>query len=308
MRSEKIPGYAAARLYYSVSPARSGDPEALTRSKADALRARVGADLALRVETTPFSGELFGVSSRGPYTRAVLRLVEAEWSDAVLPGVRGMDGSLFLRFRLDDRDVLQQLIDHRDPDWDPELAFRRRILHWGSQNWGGLTWTLSAGGTHLYCCDVDVFLPEEPQEVTEDLYLYVLSFDPVLYARAWSDEAGEARRDREGLDGPVVPATAGRPAGEPGDPGTAAPDEDPRVCRCIGCGRWLTLPSAMLAVLDEPGGMAIVPCAECGTGRMIRVSSASDRRLGGVRYEMVPPPDTSLIPDEVLRAVKRLED
>jgi hypothetical protein len=288
VRSEKIPGYAAARLYYSVSPARAGDPEALTRSKADALRACAGADLELRVETTPFSPELFGVSSRGPYTRAVLRLVEAEWSDGVLPHVRGMDGSLFLRFRLDDSEFLQQLIDLRDPDWDPELAFRRRILHWGAQNWGGLTWTLSAGGTHLYCCDVDVFLPEEPQEVTEDLYLYVLSFDPVAYARAWSLDAGEAQRGREGLDEPVVSDTAERPAEPPSDPGTAAPAEDPRVGRCVDCGIWLTLPYTMLAILDESGGMVIVPCTGCGTGRMVRVSSASDRRLGGVRYEMVP--------------------
>ncbi|MFJ9154111.1 hypothetical protein ACIRP7_40080 [Streptomyces sp. NPDC102270] len=308
MRSEKSPGYAAARLYYPVSPARAGDPEALTRSKADALRACVGADLELRVETTPFSPELFGVSSRGPCAEAVLRLVEAEWSDHVLPQVRGMDGSLFLRFRLDDSEFLQQLIDHRDPDWDPELAFRRRILHWGTQNWGGLTWTLSAGGTHLYCCDVDVFLPEEPQEVIKDLYLYVLSFDPVAYACARSDEAGEAQRGRGGLDQSVVPDRADRPADPPGDPGTAAPAEDPRIGRCVDCGTWLTLPSSMLAVLDGPGGTAVVPCTGCGKGRLVRISSASDRRLGGVRYEMLPPPDPSLIPKEVLRAIQQVED
>ncbi|MFG2796903.1 hypothetical protein [Streptomyces pseudovenezuelae] len=292
MRSEKIPGYAAARLYYPVTPARSGDPEALTRDKADALRACVGTELELRVENTPFSPELFGATSRSPYTKAVVRLTQADWSDGLLPQVHGMDGSLFLRFRLEDSAFLQRLIDHRDPDWDPELAFRRRILHWGTQNWGGLTWTLSAGATHLYCCDVDVFLPEEPQEVTEDLYLYVLSFDPVAYARARPEEAEDARRGREGLD----------------DAAAAPPAEDPRVGRCIGCGTWLTLPSGMLAVLDEPGGMAIVPCTGCGEGRMVRINSASDRRLGGVRYEMVPPPDPALIPEEVLRAIKRMDD
>ncbi|MFE2215387.1 hypothetical protein ACFW93_25970 [Streptomyces canus] len=308
MRSEKIPGYAAARLYYSVSPARAGDPEALTRSKADALRARVGADLELRVETTPFSPELFGVSSRGPYAKAFLRLVEAEWSDDVLPRVRGMDGSLFLRFRLDDREFLQQLIDHRDPEWDPELAFRRRILHWGRQNWGGLTWTLSAGGTHLYCCDVDVFLPEEPQEVTEDLYLYVLSFDPVAYQRAWSDEAGEDRQGRGGLDEPVGHDGADRAADPRSGPGTAARAEDPRVGRCIDCGTWLRLPSTLLAVIDEAGGTAIVPCTGCAKGHLVRISSASDRRLGGLRFEMLPPPDPSLIPEELLRAIEQVDD
>ncbi|MBD0742220.1 hypothetical protein [Streptomyces sp. CBMA152] len=153
------------------------------------------------MENRPFSPELFGVSSRHPHSEAVLQLVEAEWSDDIIPEVRGTDGSLFLRFRLDNEEFLQQLIDHRDPDGGPELAFRRRILHWGTQNWGGLTWTLSAQGTHLYCCDVDVFLPEEPVEVTEDLYLHVLSFDPVAYARAWSDEAGETPLRRVSLNG-----------------------------------------------------------------------------------------------------------
>ncbi|MBP2047615.1 hypothetical protein J2Z21_000537 [Streptomyces griseochromogenes] len=317
MRSEKIPGYAAARLYYSVSPTRAGAPEALTRSKAEALRAHVGDHLELRVDSTPFSSQLFGASQRYPYAEATLRLVEAEWSDDLNPQVRGMDGSLFLRFRLDDRRFLQQLIDHRDPDWGPELAFRRRILHWGTQNWGGLTWTLSAGGTHLYCCDVDVFLPEEPEEVTEDLYLFILSFDPVAYEHALSETGGEAEDGRREPDEPVEPAEPDVPV-EFVDPGQAdeavdsplvpatssasARDEDPHIGRCTDCGTRLRLPSALLTVVEETGGTAILSCTGCRKGQMVRIASASDRRLGGARFEVLTPPDPAYISEALRRA------
>lgn len=315
VRSEKIPGYAAARLYYSVSPDRAGDPEALTRGKAEALRAHVGADIQLLVENTPFSPHLFGTSSSHPYAEATLRLVEAEWSDDLIPRVRGMDGSLCLRFRLDDRAFLQQLIDHRDPDVDPEIAFRYRFLHWGWQNWGGLTWTLSAGGTHLYCCDVDVFLPEEPEEVTEDLYLFVVSFDPVAYARAMSDtgagggtreERGESREPGE-LDAPEGPDEAVGPgrSGESAEARREPADQDPHIGRCTDCGTRLRLLSALLTMVEEAGGTVILGCTGCGKGHMVRIASASDRRTGADRFEVLKPPDPSSIPEEYLREVRR---
>ncbi|MFI6463196.1 hypothetical protein [Streptomyces sp. NPDC050528] len=302
MRSEKIPGYGSARLYYSVSPTQVGDPEALTRNKAEALLAHVGGDLELRVENTPFSPQLFGVTRRSPYAEATLRLVEAEWSDDLIPQVRGMDGSLLLRFRLDDRQFLQQLIDHRDPDWGPELALRRRILHWGTQNWGGLTWTLSADGTHLYCCDVDVFLPEEPEEVTRDLFLFVLSFDPVAYARVFSDADGEAGDD------PDEPAESSQ-AEEPTDsrlgetaPSESVRDEDPYIGRCTDCGTRLRISFAVMTVIEEAGGTAILACTGCGKRQMVRIAGASERLLGGVHFEVLMPPDLSSIHEARRRA------
>ncbi|QTD95863.1 hypothetical protein [Streptomyces cyanogenus] len=320
MRSEKIPGYAAARLYYSASPVRAGAPE-LTRSKAEAIRAHVGADIELRVESTPFSPHLFGTARSHPYAEATLRLVAAEWSDDLIPEVRGTDGSLLLRFRLDDRVFLQQLIDHRDPDWDPELAFRRRILHWGMQNWGGLTWTLSSGGTHLYCCDVDVFLPEEPEEVTEDLYLYVVSIDPVAYARARSDgdtpgadqEACGASRPADGpdaLDEAVEPGRADEPAEadarcEPAGSSAYAGYEDQHIGRCTDCGTRLRLLSALLTMVEEAGGMVSLGCTGCGKGHMVRIASASERRMGGDRFEVLKPRDLSPVDEEHLRELRR---
>jgi hypothetical protein len=298
VQAKKIPGYVAARPFHPVTPARAGDPEGLTRGKADAIREHVGERLDLVVHTTPFSSSLTAVASRRYCTETSLLLVEAEWSGRRLPKVPGMDGALWCRFRVHDREWLQRLIDHRDPDWGPEYAFQHRLLHWGTQNWGGLTWSLSCEGTPLYCCDVDAFLPEEPDDLTEDLYLHILSFTPQPASAASEPEpapapAPEPEPEPEPESQPQLVGTETRSGRAPATDSDGAEGRDPSIGRCVTCGTRLSIDAFSLSVAESRGGIALVPCGGCGDRHMVRIANETERRRGQARFQVVQSPTSS---------------
>ncbi|MER7455484.1 hypothetical protein [Micromonospora sp. NPDC126480] len=270
--------YVGVRLFYPVRPEQPGSPAALTAVTAGVLREYLGQDLDLVVLSTPYPHVRYSATAATPYASTRLRLAAAEWKPSDGTPVDEADGSLLLEFRATDRMFLRDLVDRRDVDYGLSEAFQRKSVHWGTQNWGGLTFRFEDAGRLLYCCDVDVFASGDVAELDGRIFVFAVSVDPthpnattsVRWTRTELPAAAPApTRDQEAQD----------------DVTTV------HVGVCLHCGDELTVPRSLYDVSARHGGQAIVPCPQCNRNQLLRVLGDAEARRQGHRFEVIDGPD-----------------
>lgn len=277
--------YLGVRLFYPVAPPDDLSPEALTMSKAEAIVARQGDRLALAFDATPFPSTAFDPSSYRPYARGEAKLDRADLAGVCTPAVPNADGLLTLSFKTDDVSLLQALVDRRDPDLTHTTAFERRLMHWGTQNWGGLTLSLVHGVSTLLRCDLDVFAPEEvPGARPCPLFISAVSVDPQV------EPAKPAVKSVDGVTdvSQDVPRDSTHVTPE-GDVSQVGVEENlVTIARCTECGGRFTVKESFLKALSSSGpNLIVAACNGCGRGASIRQLEPAERQRAGVSYEVL---------------------
>lgn len=283
--------YLAARLFYSIHPGNRLLSEALTCEKAQRFVSNVGRRFTLRFDVTPFP---LHQSSPGHLTLLTTTpgvLKEAVWSSEPRHQIEASDGNLDLWFEVENDETIYQLCDRRDPDWDPREAFERRIAHWGTQNWGGLTIAILLGEKQLYRCDIDVFSVDDSDLLSNSIRFFAISFDPERYGNGSNDLTGI--EDQQGgigqdpqQDGAAEPQDNAR-AGGRSDP-ELAPSIGGHSIRCLQCGAKIDASLAAAASRLSGGGesLMLVSCPRCLCRYQVRVLSGHDQLRTGIKYEV----------------------
>jgi hypothetical protein len=268
--------YVAGRLFYPVNPDDPRQPEALTAAKAASLLAVEGTDLTLDVDLTPFPSHRFDAESHRPLATGTATVLSATWKPIDDPRIPAGDGSLTMAVLLEPEDFAQVLLDYRFPEGGQQEALARRLVNWGTQNWCGLTLSISRGAKRLLRMDIDVYGPEELPTMPVTAQLYAVSVDP--------DRADE----------PADPKPMNAVGGATDETATGTAEAKMvQVCVCHRCGSGITVPTDFLdaaVALGDPNSESIMllPCAECGTRHSVRKLSPADRHRRGVSYEVMP--------------------
>lgn len=282
--------YLAARLFYPVDAGSALLPEALTREKARRFEGQIGKVFTLHFDLTPFPLHRSDGSRLMPVTTIAAELRETTWTPAATadPGAReldlldALDGQLDLVFESADHDGIVLISDRRDPDQDATRAFERRIRHWGTENWGGLTVVISLAGEQLYRCDADAFAIDDSDLLSGIIHFSALSFDPDTYGKAAASPAGPAETVSD--PGNAAPRHGSAEAAGRADP-DARSRETGEIVRCMRCGNGLDIGLAALSgFLVHSDTIVNTFCSSCGYRYQVRVLNQRDQLRTGTKY------------------------
>lgn len=290
--------YVAGRGFYRIVPRHPSLPEAMTQQKGRLIAERKGMDFDLVFDTTSRSFES-DLPNYERYATANAVLSDSTWQafenvgEGASPLLEPVDGFFLFEFATTKMQFLKLLCDRRDPHHGHKSAFDRYLFHWGLQNWGGLAIEIRIGDCRLFRTEVDVFAPQDTEELSGVVYLGVISVDPERYERRKTAE-----------EEPVNGSTTDHPPDArdlSSDASKHKADEAPSkqsnhrvsegeksfVGKCRKCGGTLTLDVDFVALLRNQGGYALVPCDKCGQTANVRLLSQDEMMRKGYIAEVI---------------------
>jgi hypothetical protein len=292
--------YIGARPFFRIVPKHPSLPESMTQEKGQRIARHQHKDFELVFDTSPRFREKDGLPEYSRYTSSTASLLGVEWSatDSTSP-VPEADGMLTFEFLVHDLDCLKLLCDRRDPRYSHTHALQNRTVHWGLQDWGGLTLEIRRNDTQLYRCDVDVFAPEDTEQLSHIVYVFAISMDPVKFSDSRREDiqhvvlepstdsppTGFGTLLKKYLLAPILWAFRGlRKSPEPMDRPLG---NDINVGKCLKCGSNLMLEEAYVKLSEHQPTVALVPCAGCGEAAMVKFLTADERKRKGYFAEVL---------------------
>jgi hypothetical protein len=275
MQNQRSPSpdfiYLAGRLFPSVNPPNSLFPEALTHDKAQRFLEAIGRDFELIFDTTPLP---LYASSPQHLVRLVTssaHLLDATWTPTTSGPIPTSDGNLNLRFSVSDRQAVTALCDRRDPDWGQHAAYERRIVHWGTQNWGGVSVSFVFDTRQLFRCDVDVFCVDDSDLLSDTLHIYLVSLTPTASNAHANDDPAERKASEEELSSPAS---------------TKDMSNSQATVRCLRCGGGIDVSLALLANSIGRESIILIGCPDCDARYKVRAFAREHQLRSGVSYEV----------------------